>query len=80
MKKFFLLVLVLAGALVLAGCQSQPEPAESPKAEAQTHKQADTNLLELARQLEKTLHQAVDIHAAGGDTNRLLKELEKFRE
>ncbi len=72
----FMLVLVLAG-MVLAGCRSK---STTPPVSTPVHKKADTNLLELAHELEATLNRALDVHAAGTDTNRLLKELEKFRE
>lgn len=71
--KSLMLVLVMA-AFALAGCQSKT--ATTPASQA-VHKKADTNLLQVAQELEDTLNRALDIHSAGTDTNRLLKELKK---
>jgi len=69
---FAILVLVVLTVLV-----SRQNKKSTPVVEV---RKADTNLLELARQLEQTLQQSVNIQAAGTDTNRLLKELQKLHE
>ena len=74
MKKL-ILVLVMA---VIAGCQSKPVPPKGTTSNV-SQKGANEELVELAREMEKTLQRAADIQSAGGDTNHLLKELEKFR-